>query len=121
MSVHAYSSETGTWSRNQTDEEEEEGQLEAWRQVRFNLGDPNPRCPFVNGFLHLPVWDDDEMKLVALDVQGKSRRMIQVPHVAEAGCCMCYFGESQGKLHYMTQEVVGDAAEGKYKLSVWVS
>jgi hypothetical protein len=29
------------------------------------------------------------------------------------------FGESQGHLHYMSQEVV-DTDEGKYKLSIWV-
>nr|TKW30916.1 hypothetical protein SEVIR_2G070000v2 [Setaria viridis] len=94
LSVHAYSSETGTWSDNQIDEQGEEGQLEGWHMVRFNLADPSPRCPFINGFLNLLVWDDDEMKIVALDVQGKSRRMIPVPHKV-------------------------DTHEGKYKLSIW--
>uniref|UniRef100_K4A2Y2 F-box associated domain-containing protein n=1 Tax=Setaria italica TaxID=4555 RepID=K4A2Y2_SETIT len=32
---------------------------------------------------------------------------------------MRYFGESQGHLHYMTQEIV-EAHERKYKLSIWV-
>jgi hypothetical protein len=30
-----------------------------------------------------------------------------------------YFGQSQGRLHYMTQEIL-DTNEGKYKLSIWV-
>ncbi|CAN6197130.1 unnamed protein product [Urochloa humidicola] len=55
MSVHAYSSETGTWSHDQTGEQEEQGQLERWHhQARFHIGDEKPPwCAFVNGFLHL--------------------------------------------------------------------
>ncbi|CAN6165423.1 unnamed protein product [Urochloa humidicola] len=120
LSVHAYSSETGTWSGNQIDEPGEERQFQGWRQVRFNLGDPNPRCPFVNGFLHLVVLDQDQIrKIVALDVQGKARRMIPVLYMDDGRCWMCYFGESQGKLHYMTQELL-DARERKSKFSIWV-
>ncbi|CAN6171203.1 unnamed protein product [Urochloa humidicola] len=118
LSVHAYSSETGTWSHNQTDEQEGEGQLEGWHQVRFDLAIPNPRCPFVNGFLHLLVWSEVE-KILAFDVHGKLRRMITVPHVPDNRRYMCYFGQSQGQLHYMTRETL-DFREGKYKLSIWV-
>ncbi|CAL5078824.1 unnamed protein product [Urochloa decumbens] len=120
--VHAYSSEIGTWSHNQTDEQEGEGQLEGWDQVRFDLADPNPLCPFVNGFLHLIVWGENwgkDDKTVALDVHGKSRRMITVPHVPDNRSYMGCIGESQGQLHYMTQETL-DVHEGKYKLSIWV-
>ncbi|CAN6213391.1 unnamed protein product [Urochloa humidicola] len=117
LSVHAYSSETGTWSDDQIDEQREEGQFQGWRQVRFNLGLPYLRCPFVNGFLHLIVLGrDDIMKIVSVDVQGKARRMIPVPYVADG---RCYFGESQGQLHYVTREVL-NALERKFKLSIWV-
>ncbi|CAN6171377.1 unnamed protein product [Urochloa humidicola] len=118
LSVHAYSSETGAWSDNQIDEQGEEGQLEGWRGFNFLLGNPLP-CPFLNGFLHLIVMDENHNKIVALDVQGKARRMIPMPHGTNSRRWMCYFGESQGQLHYVTQETL-DARERKYKLSIWV-
>ncbi|CAL5066663.1 unnamed protein product [Urochloa decumbens] len=121
LSVHAYSSETGTWSDNLIDEQGEEGgQFPGWRQVSFYLGGKSQPCPFVSGFLHLVVWEQDEMimKVVAVDVQGKGRRMIPVPQQPDSALWMCYFGESQGRLHYMTQEMLG-AHEDRFKLSVW--
>ncbi|CAL5089008.1 unnamed protein product [Urochloa decumbens] len=118
LSVYGYSSETGAWCENQIDEQGEEGQLEGWRRFNFLLGNPQP-CPFVNGFLHLIVLDKDQMKIVALDVQGKARRMISVPHVHDRSNWMCCFGQSQGQLHYITQETL-HAREQKYKLSIWV-
>ncbi|CAL5089015.1 unnamed protein product [Urochloa decumbens] len=119
LSVHAYSSETRTWSDNLIDEQgEEEGQFPGWRQVSFYLGGKSQPCPFVNGFLHLVVWEQGEMKVVAVDVQGKGRRMIPVPQQPDSALWMCYFGESQGRLHYMTQEMLG-AREDRFKLSVW--
>jgi hypothetical protein len=118
LSVHAYSSETGTWSLNQADEQGEEGQLQGWcHRVRFNFVMRHfDRAPFVNGFLHLLVWEQDQMKIVVVDVQGKARRMVPVPHAADTGRWMCCFGKSQGKLHYMTREKV-DAHE---RVSIWV-
>ncbi|CAN6171225.1 unnamed protein product [Urochloa humidicola] len=118
LSVHGYSSETGAWTENQIGEQGEEGQLEGWGRFNFLLANPQ-RCPFVNGFLHLIVLDQDRMKIVALDVQGKARRMIQVPHVHHRSSTIQYFGESQGQLHYITQKTL-DAREKKYKLSIWV-
>jgi hypothetical protein len=115
VSVHAYSSETGTWSDdNQIDEKGEEGQLEGCCHVNFSIARDGP-SPFVNGFLHLLVWDQDQMKILAVDVQGKARRMIPLPHVADWSW-MYYFGESQGNLHYMAPEIVDE----HYKLSIWV-
>ncbi|CAL5090931.1 unnamed protein product [Urochloa decumbens] len=120
ISVHAYSSETGAWSDDLIDEQgEEEGQFPGWRQVSFYLGKPQP-CPFVNGFLHMIVLDRDEIKVVAFDVQGKGRRMIPVPHQPDRmrHRQMCYFGESQGQLQYMTQEMLG-VRQGEYRVSIW--
>ncbi|CAL5078867.1 unnamed protein product [Urochloa decumbens] len=119
LSVHVYSSETGAWSENLIDEQGEEGQFPGWRNVSFPLARLYP-CPFINGFLHFMVWDQDETKIVALDAQGKGRRMIPVPHVAEMGVSICYFGESQGKLHFMTEKILNDDHEYKYKLFIWV-
>ncbi|CAN6165570.1 unnamed protein product [Urochloa humidicola] len=96
LSVHAYSSETGAWSDNQIGEQGEEGQLElleGWRGFNFLLGNRLP-CPFLNGFLHLIVMDENHNKIVALDVQGKARRMIPMPHGTDSRRWMCYFGES---------------------------
>ncbi|CAN6222551.1 unnamed protein product [Urochloa humidicola] len=116
--VHAYSSETGAWCDNQIDDQGEERQLEGWCGFNLLVGNPPP-CPFVNGFLHLIMLDEIHIKIVALDVQGKARRMIPVPDVADSRRWMCYFGESQGQLHYMTMETLDDR-ERKYKLSIWV-
>ncbi|CAM0153264.1 unnamed protein product [Urochloa decumbens] len=68
----------------------------------------------------VPVWEQDEMimKVVAVDVQGKGRRMIPVPQQPDSALWMCYFGQSQGRLHYMSQEMLG-AREDRFKLSVW--
>ncbi|CAN6165419.1 unnamed protein product [Urochloa humidicola] len=118
LSVHAYSSETGAWSDNQIGEQGEEGQLEGWRGFILLLGNPQ-KSPFVNGFLHLVVVHQDQIKIVAVDVQGKARRMIPLPHVPDRSFWMCYIGESQGQLHCMTQATL-NAREGKYKLSIWV-
>ncbi|KAG2632231.1 hypothetical protein PVAP13_2NG077246 [Panicum virgatum] len=108
VSVHAYSSETKTWGGNQINE--------GWRQVTtFLIAHPHSRCPFINGFLHLLVLDQDQMKIAVVDVQGRARGMIPVPPGHQ---WMCYFGESQGQLHYMSQEILDDG-EGKYNLSVW--
>jgi hypothetical protein len=108
VSVHAYSSETKTWGGNQINE--------GWRQVTtFLIAHPHSRCPFINGFLHLLVLDQDQMKIAVVDVQGRARGMIPVPPGHQ---WMCYFGESQGQLHYMSQEILDDD-EGKYNLSVW--
>ncbi|CAN6180742.1 unnamed protein product [Urochloa humidicola] len=113
LSVHAYSSETGAWTDNQIDEKGEEGLLEGWHQFSFLLGNSQP-CRFVNGFLHLIVYVPKQNKIVVVDVQGKARRTMPVP-----GRGMFYFGESQGKLHYMTREKL-NAGEREYKLSIWV-
>ncbi|CAL5078861.1 unnamed protein product [Urochloa decumbens] len=118
LSVHGYYSKTGAWIENQISEQGEEGQLEGWGRFNFLLGNPQP-CPFVNGFLHLIVLDQDQIKIVALDVQGKARRMIPVPHLHARSSWMRYFGESQGQLHYITQKTL-DAHEKEYKLSIWV-
>jgi F-box interacting protein len=119
LSVHAYSSETGTWSANQIDERGGEGQLNGWCYVRFYPEKSRPHA-FFKGFLHLVVRDQDQIKIVVVDVQGKMRKMFPVPHGANNMLwSLSYFGESQGHLHYMSQEVV-DTDEGKYKLSIWV-
>ena len=53
--LHVYSSETGTWSQNQIDEQKEQGQLEGWHH-QFALDAIYHPCAFVNGFLHFIVW-----------------------------------------------------------------
>ncbi|CAN6356449.1 unnamed protein product [Urochloa humidicola] len=113
LSVHAYSSETGAWTDNQIDEKVEEGLLEGWHQFSFLLGNCQP-CRFVNGFLHLIVYVPKQNKIVVVDVQGKARRTMPVPSRG-----MFYFGESQGKLHYMTAEKL-NTGESECKLSIWV-
>jgi hypothetical protein len=117
VSLHVYSSETGTWSRNQIDSQENQGPLAEWH-LRAMLSRRDPECAFVNGFLHFIVGDSDQHQIVAVDVQGKARRVITVPGVADGRHRYCYLGQSQGCLHYMTQEM-SDDHEDRYKLSIW--
>jgi F-box interacting protein len=118
VSLHVYSSETGTWSRNQIDSQENQGPLAEWH-LRAMLSRRDPECAFVNGFLHFIVGDSDQHQIVAVDVQGKARRVITVPGVADGRHRYCYLGQSQGCLHCMTQEMFDDH-EDRYKLSIWV-
>jgi hypothetical protein len=108
--LHVYSSETGTWSQNQIDEQKEQGQLEGWHH-QFALDAIYHLCAFVNGFLHFIVWGSDGQHILVLDVQGKARRMITMPGI------IYYLGQSQGHLHCVTLE---SADEKNEKLSIWV-
>ena len=118
MLLHVYSSETGTWSQNQIDEQKEQGQLEGWHH-QFTL-DAVYQCAFVNSFLHLIVWGSDGKHILAVDVQGKARRMITMPGMADGRpghAFVCYLGQSQGHLHCVTQEFADNKTD---KLSTWV-
>ncbi|CAN6209547.1 unnamed protein product [Urochloa humidicola] len=122
VSVNIYSSETRTWSCNQMNEQEEEGQSEGWHDYPIRLyiggnGIEGSPCAFVNGFLHLVVWHSGQLKVLAVDVQGKARRMITLPHAVHS--TRFYLGQSQGFLNYTTQEFL-DAYQERCKLCVWV-
>jgi hypothetical protein len=129
MSLHAYSSETGIWSCNQTDEQEEQGELDWFRQFKLKLlSGPSmpdcalpsmPDCAFLNGFLHFMVSGRHLDQIVALDVQGKARRMIKVPVLRHRRRWLCYLGQSQGQLHYMAQKLRRRHGEG-HRLDIWV-
>jgi len=119
LGLHAYSSETGTWSHNQIECQEEQGLLAAGWHRHVTISYTDPRCAFVNGFLYLLVWDLDQKRIIVLDVQGKARRMIEVPSMADRGLLSCYLEQSQGCLHFMTTEIL-DTPEENYKLSIWV-
>ncbi|CAN6197128.1 unnamed protein product [Urochloa humidicola] len=118
MSLHAYSSETGAWTHCQIDVQEDQGQLEDWRPMgtRFSL---DPHYAFVNGMLHLAVLNLRQRQMVAVDVQGKTRRIITTPSVANRRHwkSVPYFGQSQGRLHYISQEF--DAYEQSYEMFIW--
>ncbi|CAD6337472.1 unnamed protein product [Miscanthus lutarioriparius] len=119
VSLHVYSSENGTWSQNQIDEQKEQGQLEGWHH-QFTLEVLDFRCAFVNGFLHLIVWGPDRQHILVVDIQGEARRMITVPGMADGNQThniTCYLGQSQGHLHCVTVE---SADENNDKLSIWV-
>jgi hypothetical protein len=119
VSLHVYSSETGTWSQNQIDEQEEQGQLEGWHH-QFKLELLDYHCAFVNGFLHLIVWGPDRQHILVVDIQGKARRIVTVPGMADGSQrdnITCYLGQSQGHLHCVTIE---SADKNNDKLSTWV-
>ena len=119
VSLHVYSSETGTWNQNQIDLQKEQGQLGGWHH-QFTLVAIGHQCAFVNGFLHLIVWSSDRQHVLAVDVQGKARRMITMPGMADGRpghAFVCYLGQSQGHLHCVTQEFADNKTD---KLSTWV-
>ena len=98
VSLHVYSSETGTWSRNQIDSQENQGRLTEWHHRGIVLR-RDPECAFVNGFPHFIVGDSDQHQIVAVDVQGKARRVITVPGVADGRHRYSYLVQSQGCLY----------------------
>jgi hypothetical protein len=104
LSVHTYSSESGVWSHSQTDWNEQ-GQLEGWRHQGILKYGCHQRT-FVNGILHLIVSDLDRHQIVAVDVQGKTKRIITTPAAAE-GRRWYYtpcIGQSQGRLYYINRD-----------------
>ncbi|CAL5078816.1 unnamed protein product [Urochloa decumbens] len=120
MSVHAYSSETRTWSHSQTDWDEHDRRgLKGWDQECFQPSD-GPRHAFVNGMLHLLIQDKDlEHQILVMDVKGKSKRMIAMP-AAVGGSCLAFdfISQSQGCLHYFNE--VFDHSKQGYEVYIWV-
>ncbi|KAJ1288076.1 hypothetical protein BS78_02G061500 [Paspalum vaginatum] len=118
MSVHAYSSETATWSHNQTDWVEQSKQgWNTWHSMEMG----RLLHAFVNGMLHLFAVNEDstEHQMVAVDVQGMIQRTISLPvptnwsHIRGP-----LVAHSQGLLHYIVQDF--DAKSEKLHLHVWV-
>ncbi|CAL5009522.1 unnamed protein product [Urochloa decumbens] len=125
LSVCAYSSGTGMWSqRSQTEWNSKQGQLEGWCHQGGKLEYPSlsPRRAFVNGLLHLIVFNLDDDKIVAVDVQGKTQRIIRMPATAEGRHWerTGYIGQSQGRLHYINQGFDALDCEQRYKMCIWV-
>jgi hypothetical protein len=116
VALHVYSSETGTWSQNQIDEQKEQEQLEGWHhQFTLDRESLNHLCAFVNGFLHVIVSASDLQHILVVDVQGEARRVIAMPGMADGRPghgFVCYLGQSQGHLHCVTKK--------NDKLSTWV-
>ncbi|TVU41229.1 hypothetical protein EJB05_14730, partial [Eragrostis curvula] len=109
---HAYSSETGTWSHIQIDWnlQEEQGQLEV-SSYHGLIPRMSSWHAIVNGMLHLKMLGADDV-IVAVDVQGETRRIIPVPKVAR--WYPGYVAESQGCLHYLKESLQWDT------LSIWI-
>jgi hypothetical protein len=86
---------------------------------QFTLDLIEHHSAFVNGFLHLIVWSSDVQNILAVDVQGKARR-VTVPGMVDGrheDTFVCYLGQSQGHLHCVTLESENKKDE---KLSTWV-
>ncbi|CAL5009524.1 unnamed protein product [Urochloa decumbens] len=128
LSVCTYSSGTRTWSRrSQTDWNNEQGHLEGWRhQGTVCYPGAMPQHAFVNCILHLMVWDLDDSPIVAaVDIQGKTQRIIKIPAAAEgmrwAHAHRGHISQSQGRLHYINIEIeVGTPHPEKcHEWSIW--
>jgi len=119
----AYSSETGTWGQSQPDWNEQ-GQLEGWRHQGSLVDYKGPQHVYINGTMHLIVRDLDQHQdqIVALDVKGKTKRIITVPAAAEGKSWhfIGYIGQSQGCLHYINNGVDAHDPKESYELSIWV-
>ncbi|CAL5009078.1 unnamed protein product [Urochloa decumbens] len=125
LSVCACSSGIGMWSRrSQTEWNSKQGQLEGWRHQGGKLEYPSlsPRRAFVNGLLHLIVFNLDDDKIVAVDVQGKTQRIITVPAPTERRRWNFpgYIGQSQGLLHYINLDFDDLHPEQCHKMYIWV-
>ncbi|CAN6357160.1 unnamed protein product [Urochloa humidicola] len=100
--VHTYSSETGVWCKRTSQWSGE--------AVTFATGGI-----FASGMLHISAtslvdWQIDHELIVAVDGEGKNRRIIRGP---EKDADVTFVGQSQGRLHCMNQH--RDNAE----LSIW--
>ncbi|KAL6596966.1 hypothetical protein ACP70R_047100 [Stipagrostis hirtigluma subsp. patula] len=109
--VRVYSSETGWWTYSQSDWDEQEG----WR-LRCNIPYYPDDGAFVQGMLHVLLHED---QIVAVDMQGKTRRAIAAPvKTQESGNRLeGHIFQSQGHLHYILLN--SDDEQGP-KMSAWV-
>ncbi|KAL6647568.1 hypothetical protein ACP70R_015005 [Stipagrostis hirtigluma subsp. patula] len=122
ITVHAYSSETGTWIHSQSDWDVQQVQehLEGWRHESLILDRGRQRA-FVNGMLHFIISDQSKRKIVAVDVLGKTRKVISLPAEVHGRCWPRpgYLVHSQERLHYINQEFDADGKQS-CELSIWV-
>ncbi|CAN6222534.1 unnamed protein product [Urochloa humidicola] len=135
--VHTYSSKTGVWSHSENDwsEEERHGPWEEWRR-RDMLGGGSSLCgsssALVDGLLYLILGRN---RILQVDAQGKTRRVIPAPAVhVDAQNYVIFVGQSQGILQCIVEEghedfptVLFDDDDNdserewtSYGLSVWV-
>ena len=132
--VHTYSSEAGVWSHSENDdwsEEERQGPWEWWRR-RDIFTDSSSLCgssrALVDGLLYLILGRD---RILRVDAQGKTRRVIAAPSVhVDSETYVVFVGQSQGLLHCIVEEghegvpslLASDdpGMRWSYGLSVWV-
>ncbi|CAM0147253.1 unnamed protein product [Urochloa decumbens] len=107
--VHTYSSETGVWKPYNCTYES--GLDEAW-VTSFFAG-----SALINGMLHFSVtrFDIGQELIVSVDGGGMDCRFISSP---EKQADVAFVGQSQGRLHYMTQH--RDSTSEMTQLSIWV-
>ncbi|KAL6598068.1 hypothetical protein ACP70R_046489 [Stipagrostis hirtigluma subsp. patula] len=116
--VYVYSSETGRWNDSQRDrdKQKEQGELEEWR-FRGETPEAFVTAAFVQGMLHVLL--SQQQQIVAVDLQGKTRRMIAAPVMMHGkGMWLSgYIFQSQGHLHYI---LLNSEDEQGHEMSVWV-
>ncbi|CAL4935365.1 unnamed protein product [Urochloa decumbens] len=114
-SVQTYSSKTGAWTNSESawSLEEKQAPCEGWRYQGCRL-QPERKCTVISGMLYLicdsvgegqVVLDGDH--IVAVDVEGKTRKFIPVPFQINKEKCSIltdFVGQSQGLLHYVNHE-----------------
>ncbi|CAN6222527.1 unnamed protein product [Urochloa humidicola] len=114
--VHVYSSETGKWTHMQSDwSQSQSGQakhdLEGWHHYGLGIC-RSSWCAVLNGMLHFIIMS--QAQIVAVDVQGATRKIIPVPMVERKSWPkLGYVAQSQGHLHYINR--TSDA-----ELFIWV-
>ncbi|RCV41373.1 hypothetical protein SETIT_9G130600v2 [Setaria italica] len=114
-SVQIFSSKTGAWTHSESawSLEEKQAPCERWRYESYSL-EPERKRAVVNGMLYLicdslgegpPVLDGDH--IIAVDVEGKTRKFIPVPfRMCKEQCSILsdFVGQSQGLVHYVNHE-----------------
>ncbi|WVZ62206.1 hypothetical protein U9M48_011976, partial [Paspalum notatum var. saurae] len=114
-SVHVYSSETHRWSHIQSDNGSrgDKHDLEGWHHQGL-VPEKCSGSAILNGMLHFII--SDQHQIATVDVQGATKRIIQLPtrnnmnYWMGPGCVT----QSQGRLHYINE------AYNNAQLFIWV-
>ncbi|CAN6203245.1 unnamed protein product [Urochloa humidicola] len=110
-----YSSETGVWTdrsseRRRWEEVGQSPQLGSFESVSFGSA-------FINGMLHFVANHIDQELIVAVDWEGKTRRVINWPRFH--GCSRskpAFVGQSQGRLCCISEHIEQNSAQ----ITIWV-
>ncbi|KAK3130015.1 hypothetical protein QOZ80_6BG0487850 [Eleusine coracana subsp. coracana] len=121
--VHTYSSETGVWiDRSGGEQSKQREGDEHQRLDTFGAISTLDGSAFVSGLLHLvvsPIQKDREV-IVAVDGEGKTRKVLHYPEKPDQICTdVIFIGQSQGRLHCITTDRSPENTVS-FEIMIWV-